>query len=64
MASQPGLQKIAIHILYNVSQSKGKQRTEFGQLKKKKRDVFFFKNYAENKARRLVIDFFLFIKKV
>ena len=44
MASQPDLQTIAMHILYNVSQSKGKQRTEFGQLKEyKKRCIFLQK---------------------
>ena len=44
MASQPDLQTIAIHILYNVSQSKGKQRTEFGKLKEyNKRFIFLQK---------------------
>ena len=32
MASQSGLQTIAIHILLNISQSKGNQRMKFGQL--------------------------------
>ena len=32
MASEPGLQTIAIHILSNISQSKGKQTMTFGQL--------------------------------
>ena len=32
MASQPGLQTIAIHILPNISQRKGNQTTKFGQL--------------------------------
>ena len=32
MASQPGLQTIAIHILFNISQSKGNQTMKFGQL--------------------------------
>ena len=32
MTSQPGLQTIAIHILPNISQSKGKQTMKFGQL--------------------------------
>ena len=32
MASQPGLQTIAIHILLNISQSKGNQTIKFGQL--------------------------------
>ena len=32
MTSQPGLQTIAIHILSNISQSKGNEATKFGQL--------------------------------
>ena len=32
MTSQPGLQTIAIHILLNISQSKGNQKMTFGQL--------------------------------
>ena len=32
MTSQPGLQTIPIHILPNISQSKGNQAMKFGQL--------------------------------
>ena len=32
MTSQPGLQTIAIHILPNISQSKGNETMKFGQL--------------------------------
>ena len=32
MTSRPGLQTIAIHILPNISQSKGNQSMKFGQL--------------------------------
>ena len=32
MTSQPGLKTIGIHILPNISQSKGNQTMEFGQL--------------------------------
>ena len=32
MTSQPGLQTIAIHILLNISQSKGNQKMKFSQL--------------------------------
>ena len=55
MASQPGLQAIAIHILLNISQSKGNQTMKFGQLTE-----IFFKNYGENEPRRLVPYLFLF----
>ena len=32
MTSQPGKQTIVIHILSNISQSKGNQKIRFGQL--------------------------------
>ena len=32
MTPQPGLQTIAIHILVNISRSKGNQAVKFGQL--------------------------------
>ena len=32
MKSQSGLQTIAIHLLPNISQSKGTQKMKFGQL--------------------------------
>ena len=56
MTSQPGLQTIAIHILPDISQSKCNQTMKFGQL----REIFFFKNYVENEAGRLVPDLLLF----
>ena len=41
MTSQPGLQTIATHILPNISQSKGNQIMEFGQLiEYNKRNIF------------------------
>ena len=41
MTSQPGLQTIAIHILPNISQSKGNPIMKFGQLiKYNKRNIF------------------------
>ena len=43
MTSQPGLQTIAIHILPNISQSKGNQTMKFGQLMEyNKRPLFIF----------------------
>ena len=50
MKPRPGLQTIAIHILLNISQSKEDIT----------RNIFSFKNYAENEPRRLVTDLFLF----
>ena len=62
MTSQPGLQTIAIHKLPNISQSKGNQIIEFGQLIGN-REIFFFKNYVENEAGKLVPDLFFFFEK-
>ena len=52
MTSQPGLQTIAIHTIQNLVNNYD-MTTE----------IFFFKNHAENEARRLVPDLFLFFKK-
>ena len=44
MTSQPGLQATAVHILPNISQSKGNQSIKFGQLiEYNKRNIFFQK---------------------
>ena len=44
MTSQPGLQAIAMHILPNISQSKGNQTMKFGHLiEYNKRNIFFSK---------------------
>ena len=44
MTSQPGLQTIAIHILPNISQSKGNQTMKYGQLiEYNKRNIFLQK---------------------
>ena len=44
MTPQPDLQAIAIHILPNISQSKGNQTMKFGQLiQYNKRNIFFQK---------------------
>ena len=44
MTSQPGLQTIAIHILLNISQSKGNKAMKFGLLiEYNKRNIFLGK---------------------
>ena len=54
-------QIIAIHILPNISRSKGNQAMKFGQLSEyNMRNIF---KPAENQAGRLVPDLFLFFKK-
>ena len=61
--SQPGLQTIAIHLLPNISQSKGNQTMRFDQLIEYNKRNIFLKNYVENEARTLVPDLFLFFQK-
>ena len=63
MTSQPGLQTVAIHILPNISQSKGNQTMKFGQLIEYKKRNIFLQNYTENDAGRLVPGLFLFFEK-
>ena len=47
-----------------MSQSKDNQTMKLGELMEyNKRNIIFFKNYAENEAGRLVADLFLFFKK-
>ena len=46
MTSQPGQQTIAIHILPNISRSKGNQEMKFGQLiEYNMRNIFVEKSY-------------------
>ena len=48
MTSQLGLQTIAIHILSNMSQSKGNQKMKFGQLiEYNKGNIFLQKLYGK-----------------
>ena len=47
MTSQPGQQTIGIHILPNISRSKGNQAMKFGQLiEYNKRKIFVEKSYT------------------
>ena len=47
-----------------ISRSKDNQTMNFGQLIENIiRKIFFFKNYAEHEAERLVPEFLLFLKK-
>ena len=64
MTSQTALQTITIHILPNISQSKGNQTIKFGQLiEYNKRNIFLQKLCGKKEAGRLVLDLFLFFKK-
>ena len=48
-------QTITVHILLNISRSKGNQTMKVGQLIEYN-IIFFFRNHAENMAERLVPD--------
>ena len=63
MKIQTRTQTITINILPHITKSKGNQIIKFGQSVNRTLEIFFIKNYAENKARRLVLDLFLFFKK-
>ena len=48
MTSQPGKQPIAIHILPNISRSKGNQKIKFGELvEHKTRNIFLETSYTK-----------------
>ena len=48
MTSQPGLQIIAIHMLPNISRSKGNRTMKFGQLiEYNMKNYFFEKSYTK-----------------
>ena len=48
MTSQPGQQTIAIHILPNISRSKGNQAMKFGQLiEYNMKNIFVEKSYTK-----------------
>ena len=62
---QSSSQTIAIHILPNISRSKGNHTVECSQVIKYKKRNIFFKNHAENVPERLVPDlFFIFLKQL
>ena len=45
MTSQPGLQRITVHILHNISRSKENQTSKFRQVKESnKRNIFIQKS--------------------
>ena len=61
MTSQPGKQTIAIHILLNISRSKGNQTTKFGQLIECKiKNIFLEKSYTKRDGETILR---LFYKK-
>ena len=65
VTTQTGQQTFAIHLLSNISRSKGKQAIKFSQLIKHsvRNHAFFKKNHAENEIGKLVSDLFLLLEK-
>ena len=47
MASQPGKESIAVHILPNISRSKENQPMKFGQLIEYNMNIFLEKSYIK-----------------
>ena len=59
MTSQPGLQRIAILILTNISRSKGNQAMKFGQLiKYNMRNIFLENSYTKWDGETILRPFF------
>ena len=56
--AQPGKQTIAVHILLNISWSKGDQTMDFGQLIEYNNRNIFFKNHAESEAGKFQTSLF------
>ena len=54
--SQPMYQTIAIHILTNISRSRGNQTMKFGQLLECNTRNIFLKNHKENVVEKLFPD--------
>ena len=58
MTSQTGQEINTIHILPNISRSKGNQTKKFGQLIEYNM-IFFLKNHTQNMVEKLVPDPFV-----
>ena len=56
MTSLTGQQIIAIHILPNISRSKGNQPMKFGQLIDYNMRNIFLENHAQNVVEKLIPD--------
>ena len=59
MTSQPGQQTILIHILPNISRSKGNQTMKFDRLIECNMRKFFLENHTQNVIEKEVPDSFL-----
>ena len=59
MTSQPGSQTIPIHILINISRSKGNQIMKFGQLMEHNMKNIFLEKLYTKCGKKLFLDPFL-----
>ena len=65
MMSQPGLQAVAIHILPNISQSKGNQTMKFGQLIEYNERNIFHQKWCRKKGKETSSrPLFIFLKSL
>ena len=64
MTSQPGQETITMHILPNISRSKGNQTMKFGQILENNKINFFFRNHAKHEPEKLVRHPFCVLKKL
>ena len=62
MTSQPGKLTITIHILPNISRSKGNQAMKFSHLIEYNMRNIFLKNHAQNVVEKLTSNPFLKIQ--
>ena len=64
MTPKPGLQTVAIHILSNISQSKGSQTMKFGQLIEHNKRNIFLQRLSEKWGRETTSrPLYFFLKK-
>ena len=63
MTLKPGMQAIAIHILFNISRSKDNQTMKFGQLIEYKKTTFFIKKSSRKRSMKISTRLLLVFKK-
>ena len=64
MKSQPGLQTIAIHILLNISQSKGNQKMKYSQLIEYNKSNIFLQKLCRKWSKETSSRPLYFLKKI
>ena len=64
MKSQPGLQTVAIHILLNISQSKGNQKMKYSQLIEYNKSNIFLQKLCRKWSKETSSRPLYFLKKI